>query len=77
VTLKNNTKEMRGQLEFVLLSPTLAWSTPLGLPAPTFNKWHKKKKTLHMLTHVTMRGRGLTSSVTKFMIQGRESDNKE
>ena len=32
--------------------------------APTFNKWHKKKKkkkTLHMLTHGAMRGCGLTS----------------
>ena len=37
--------------------------------APTFNKWHKKKKnknkkvTLHMLTHGAMRGCGLTSWV--------------
>ena len=34
--------------------------------APTFNKWQKtkkKKKTLHMLTHDTMRGCGLTSWV--------------
>jgi hypothetical protein len=33
--------------------------------APTFNKWHKKKKkvTLHILTHGTMRGCGLTSLV--------------
>ena len=38
--------------------------------APTFNKWHKKKKknknkkvTLHMLTHGAMRGCGLTSLV--------------
>ena len=65
---------MWGIFEFVLPSPTLVWSTPLGLPkrcgghmhAPTFNKWHqqkKKKKTLHMLTHDTMRERGLTSSV--------------
>ena len=30
--------------------------------APTFNKWHKKKKvTLHMLTHGAVRGCGLTS----------------
>ena len=33
--------------------------------APTFNKWHKKKKnkkvTLHTLTHGAMRGFGLTS----------------
>jgi hypothetical protein len=39
--------------------------------APTFNRWHKKKKnenkdrkvTLHMLTHDAMRGCGLTSLV--------------
>jgi hypothetical protein len=37
--------------------------------APTFNKWHKKKKnedkkvTLHILTHGAMRGYGLTSLV--------------
>jgi hypothetical protein len=31
--------------------------------APTFNKWQKKKKTLHMLTHGAMWGRGLTSRV--------------
>ena len=39
--------------------------------APTFNKWHKKKRdnknnmkvTLHMLTHGAMRGYGLTSWV--------------
>ena len=37
--------------------------------APTFNKWHKRKKkknkkvTLHMLTHGTMQGCGLTSWV--------------
>ena len=39
--------------------------------APTFNKWHKKKKkkykntkvTLHMLAHGAMWGRGLTSLV--------------
>ena len=37
--------------------------------APTFNKWHKKKKkknkkvTLHILTHGAMRGCGLTSLV--------------
>ena len=33
--------------------------------APTFNKWHKKKKkkkvTLHIMTHVAMRACGLTS----------------
>ena len=73
VTSRNNTKEMWGQFEFVLPSLTLVWSTPLGLPeamwqmhAPTFNKWHKKKKkkkTLHMLTHGAMRGCGLTSLV--------------
>jgi hypothetical protein len=32
--------------------------------APTFNKWHKKKKvTLHMLTHDAMQGCGSTSLV--------------
>jgi hypothetical protein len=31
--------------------------------ARTFNEWHKKKKTLHMLTHGAMRGCGLTSLV--------------
>ena len=37
--------------------------------APTFNKWHKRKKkkkkkvTLHMLTHGTILGYELTSSV--------------
>jgi hypothetical protein len=31
--------------------------------APTFGKWWKKKVTLHMLTHGTMRGCGLTSLV--------------
>jgi len=45
--------------------------------APTFNKWHKKKKkTLHMLTHGVMRGCGLTSLVVcindEFRDQGRE-----
>ena len=63
------------EFEFILLSPMLVWSTPLGLPramqhmhAPTFNKWHKKEKknnkkkvTLHILTHGAMRGSGLTS----------------
>ena len=51
MTLWNNTKEMQGQFEFVLPSPTLVWSSPLGLPrrcggrmASTFNKWHKKNK---------------------------------
>jgi hypothetical protein len=32
--------------------------------APTLKKWHKKKKklvTLHILTHGTMQGCGLTS----------------
>jgi hypothetical protein len=35
------------------------------LHAPTFNKWHKKKKkkTLHILTHGVMQGCGLTSLV--------------
>ena len=33
------------------------------LHAPTLNKWHKKNKTLHMLTHGAMRGCGLTSLV--------------
>ena len=38
--------------------------------APPLNKWHKKKKknknkkvTLHMLTHGTIQGRGLTSQM--------------
>ena len=39
-----------------------------GAHAPTFNKWHKKKKknkkaTFQMLTHGAMRGCGLTSLV--------------
>ena len=55
----------------------LMWFIPLGLlwqyggHAPTFNKWHKKKKnedknkkvTLDMLTHGAMRGCGLASWV--------------
>ena len=32
MTLWNNAKEMWGQFEFLLLSPTLVWSTPLGHP---------------------------------------------
>ena len=47
---------------------TLVWSTPLGLPGrcgicthQTFNKWHKKKKTLRILTHDAMWGCELTS----------------
>ena len=45
---------------------------PLDLPEQCdtsmqqqFNKWHKKKKkkTLRILTHGTMRGRGLTSTM--------------
>ena len=60
------------EFEYILLSPPLAWSTPLGLSvamwhvhAPTFNKWQKKKKKkkLHILTHGVMRGCGLTSLV--------------
>ena len=42
--------------------PQTMWQTH----APTFKKWHKKKKkkkTLHMLTHGAMLGCGLTSSV--------------
>ena len=41
-----------------------------NMHAPTFNKWHKKKKknqnkkvTLHVSTHGAMRGCGLTSLV--------------
>ena len=60
------------EFEYILLSPPLAWSTPLGLSvamwhvhAPTFNKWQKKKKKkviLHIiLTHGAMRQYGLTS----------------
>ena len=59
--------------EFIFL---LRWCGPLHLTwparamwhvhAPTFNKWHHKKKekvTLHILTHGAMRGCGLTSLV--------------
>jgi hypothetical protein len=74
VTLWINRNEMQGQFKFVLPSPTLVWSTPLGFPmwrmhAPTFNKWYKKnmnknkKVTLHMLTYGAMGGCGLTSWV--------------
>ena len=36
--------------------------TTWHMHAPTFNKWHKKKKkTLHILTHDAMWGRALTS----------------
>ena len=60
--------------EFVLLSPTLVWSTPLSLPGQCggcmhqrstsgIRKKNKKNKqvTLNMLTHGAMRGCGLTS----------------
>jgi hypothetical protein len=78
VTLWNHTKEVWGQFEFVLLSPTLVWSHSTWpsqamwwTHAPTFNKWHQKKKrkneskkvTLHMLTNCAMWGCGLTSWV--------------
>ena len=49
--------------------------------APTFNKWHKKKKkekekvTLHILTHGGMRGCGLTSLV--ICINDKIRDTKE
>ena len=44
------------------------WSSRVmwHMHAPTFNKWHVKKKkkvTLHILTHDAMRGCGLTSMV--------------
>ena len=50
------------------------WCGPLHLSflgdvacAPTFNKWHKKKRvTLHILTHGAMRGCGLISLVVCF-----------
>ena len=37
--------------------------TMLHMHAPTFNKWQKKKKIVHILTHCAMRGCGLTSLV--------------
>ena len=57
------------ECEFILLSPSLLWPTPTWpswafwhMHAPTFNKWHKKKKkTFHILKHGAMRGCGLTS----------------
>jgi hypothetical protein len=68
VAFWNNAKEMQGHYAGVVHStwPSRAiWRTH----APTFNKWHKKKKdkdkdkkvTLHMLTHGAMQGCGLTS----------------
>ena len=63
------------KFEFILLSPLLVWSTPLGLPTwcgicihQHFNKWHKKKQknkkvTLHMLAHDATWGCRLTSLV--------------
>ena len=47
----------------VVHSTWLSW-TMWHMHAPTFNKWHKKKKkkkTLQILTHGAMRGCGLTS----------------
>ena len=41
MTLWNNTKETRGQFEFVLSSPTLVWSTPLGLPRQRGGRMHQ------------------------------------
>ena len=63
--------------EFVLLSPALVWSTPLGLPWRCDGRIHQhsisnirrrikikiKKVTLYMLTHGAMWGCGLTSWV--------------
>ena len=56
--------------EFILLSSPLVWSTLLALPRRCgicmhqhSTKWHKKKKTLHILTHGTMRGCGFASLV--------------
>ena len=51
-------------------STWLSWAM-WHMHAPTFNKWHKKKKkenknkkvTLRMLTHGAMQGCGLTSLV--------------
>jgi hypothetical protein len=68
-------KEMWGRFEFVLLSPTLVWSTPLDLPGRCGGHMHQhstsgirwrrtirmKKVTLHMLTHGAMRRSRLTS----------------
>ena len=56
--------------------------------APTFNKWHKKRKkkkkkvTIHILTHGAMRWCGLTSLVVctndqKSWYKGEKCDNKE
>jgi hypothetical protein len=40
--------------------------------APTFNKWHQKKKTLHMLTQGAMRGCELTSWVVCITDKSRD-----
>ena len=56
---------------------------PLGLPKQCdkfmhqqFNKWHKKKKmTLHVLTHGTMRGFGLNSMMV--CINGKTCELRE
>ena len=78
VTLWNNTKDMWGQFEFVLPSPTLVWSTPLGLPERCGRCMHQ---TSHMLTHGTMQGYGLTSLVVCISVilwcKGEKCDNKE
>ena len=69
----------------------LVWSTPLGLHgrcggphAPTFNKWHKKRRkkknekkkvALHMLNTTRCEGRGVTSLVV--CINDKNCDIKE
>ena len=61
---------------------------PLGLPKQCgrsmhqkFNKWHKKKKVLHILARGVLRGYGLTSLVVALIAnpwnKGEKCDNKE
>ena len=83
VTLWNSTKEMWGQFGFVLPSPMLVWSTPLGLPEWWGGRMHQhstsgiRKRRWHsyMLTHDTMRGCGWTSWVV--CINDKFSDIRE
>ena len=69
VTLWNNTKRceairicssiIQASVVHSTWSSRAMWRTH----APTFNKWQKKKKTLHILTYGTMRGCGQNSLV--------------
>ena len=62
---------MRGQFEFVLPSPMLVWSTPLGLPGwcggcmhqHSTNTKEEEEDTPHVDTWRNVRGCGLTSLV--------------